>query len=240
MSAGSRAIRFAIRSEALCACRTSSAAMKRSKSASTGSSARSAQPAKEVRGEMLAEHELDEVLDDLARCEITINAARRRSTSSSSVIAGSNRTMSRYIRRAWKCLNPSYISSPNRGAPVDVVPQHAEKSREIDRVERLDEGRVAQRNQNVGLSERAVAIDGMPGDVPVDGPRAALGGGREARVEVRANERGRAHDSASAYVASTYRPGSAIHAVGNEKREEPPLQSERDTPARGRLTRRRA
>jgi len=49
-------------------------------------------------------------------------------------------------------------------------------------MERLDERRVAQRREHVGLGERALAVDRMPGDIAVDRPRTAFRGRREPRV----------------------------------------------------------
>jgi hypothetical protein len=82
-----------------------------------------------------------------------------------------------------KVLEPFVHLEGEHDARIDVVPREANEPGEVDRVERLDERRVAELREDVRLRERHARIDGVPVDVALYGPAAAVGRARVARVE---------------------------------------------------------
>ncbi len=66
---------------------------------------------------------------------------------------------------------------------IDVVEGGAQQPGEVQRVIRFDQRSIAERGQQLGARVRALMIDVVPADVPLDRPRSAVGGCRGADVD---------------------------------------------------------
>ena len=142
-----------------------------------------AEAAKEVRGEMLTEHELDERRDGIAAIEVAAVGALPDLTQLVVGDAGLVPDGVEVHAQRVEVLEALVHLQREDDTGVDIIPCEADESREVHRMERLDEGGVAQLGEDLRLRQRSRGVDLAPANVALHTPRPAVGGAGMARIE---------------------------------------------------------